>query len=140
MHLLDVNVLIALSDARHEHHQRCRAWFFSEKREAWATCPLTENGFVRILGQTSYPNFSGSAQDAREVFDVLVRQAGHQFWPDDISIRDRSFFPIVVNSRELTDLYLLGLAVSRQGRFATLDARVDPERVPGGSRAYYLIP
>ena len=140
MHLLDVNVLIALGDPTHTHYHRARAWFLSSSGQAWATWPLTENGFVRVLGQLAYPGFKGVAADARMALQTLVSFPGHQFLPDDLSFCDAKAFPKVSNSRHLTDLYLLGLAVSRQGKLVTLDERIDPSIIPGGPQAYFVLP
>ena len=140
MHLLDINILIAISDPQHAHHQRARTWFLSAECDAWATCPLTENGFIRILGQPSYPAFGGGPEDARSVLEALVNYPGHQFWPDDQSFLDRGSFPDLPASRHLTDLYLLAMAVGRQGKFATLDQRIDPGLVSGGSKALIVVP
>lgn len=140
MNLLDVNVLIALCDPNHVHHERGRSWFLSADCEGWATCPITENGLVRILGQPSYPDFDGGPEDARRVLETLTYAAGHQFWPDAVSLRDANAFPGLPGSRHLTDLYLLGLAVHYRGRFATFDARIDPNLMSGGPGAFLLIP
>lgn len=140
VHLLDVNVLIALSDEAHDFHRRAVAWFMRDPQRAWATCPITENGFVRILGHSNYPAFPGGTSAARNLLDALCSQRGHQFWADTLSIRDRLFPGRIPDSRHLTDHYLLGLAVSRKGRFVTFDRRVDAALITGGKRALFLIP
>ncbi len=53
--LLDVNVLIALLDRRHIHHEPTHGWFASAQADGWATCPLSQNAVLRILGQPRYP-------------------------------------------------------------------------------------
>ncbi len=140
MHLSDINVLIAIGDPKHVHHQRTRKWFLSAERQAWATCPITENGFIRILGQPSYPDFGGSPEDARQVLDALTTLPGHQFWPDTVSVLNQTAIPKLAGSKHLTDLYLLALAVERKGSLVTLDERINPSLLPGGPQAYYLIP
>ncbi len=137
--LLDVNVLIALTDSLHEHHRRATEWFESDPHRPWATCPLTENGFVRILGHHKYPNFAGDTSVAREVLEKLCLLPGHQFWPDDLSLRDRAKFRDLPASQHLTDRYLLVLAVARKGSLVTMDQSVDATVVPGGDRALLLI-
>jgi len=140
-HLLDANVLIALGDANHPH--RAAALRFFERSatfEGWSTCPLTENAFIRIVGASTYPNGPGSTAEARRLLDALRAAPGHQFWPDDLSLSDTRIFPELPASRRLTDLYLLGLAVKHEGRFATFDAGVDASLIPGGQAAYYVIP
>jgi toxin-antitoxin system PIN domain toxin len=140
VNLLDVNVLVALSDEKHEFHQRAVAWFSRDPQRAWATCPITENGFVRIIGHRKYPGFSGGTNAARQILEVLCRLPGHQFWPDDLSVRDRSNFKHLPDSRHLTDHYLLGLAAKRKGCLVTLDQGVDASGIVGGNRALFLIP
>lgn len=140
IHLLDVNVLIALSDPAHPHSASALR-FFSESlfREGWATCPIVENGFLRIFGARKYPGGPGSTESARIVLQRLLANAGHQFWPDGFSLTDVQSFPRLPVSDDLTDLYLLALAVKRGGRFATFDADIDASLVPGGPAAYHLI-
>ena len=140
MYLLDINVLIALGDPAHVHHKRARAWFLSPERRAWATCPITENGLIRILGQAAYPDFDGGPDQARAILDTLASLPGHQFWPDDLSLRDTKGFPQLSTSKHLTDLYLLALAAAHEGKFATFDQRVDPSLIPGGPKTYFFIP
>ena len=140
MHLLDINVLLALVDAGHVHHQRTRRWFFSPVRQAWATCPITENGFVRILGHAAYPGFGRQIEEARMVLNALVNYPGHQFWSDDLSLLDRKAIPRLTGSKHLTDLYLLALAVKRNASLATLDQRIEPQQIPGGPEACLVLP
>lgn len=140
MHLLDVNILIAMVQPSHAHHDRAQRWFHSEPARAWATCPLTENAFLRILGHPNYEGVSGDPEMLRTVLERVCSFPGHQFWPDDISLTDTSTFPSLASSQHLTDLYLLALAVSRQGKLATLDARIDSSLIPGGARACLVIP
>lgn len=111
-------------------------------RRRWlATCPITENGFVRIFGQPSYPGWPGTPERAAAALRRLIAAVpGHRFLPDEISLLDTSIFPTLefVGPRVLTDLYLLALAVYHGARFATLDARIPAEfgrRRTGGSRS-----
>jgi toxin-antitoxin system PIN domain toxin len=126
--LPDVNVLIALNDPAHEGHELAHRWFQDEGRYAWATCPLTENGFVRILSQPSYPNFVASPAIALSYLRDAIHdhQDSHHFWTDDVSLRDATLFDLrhVQGHRQLTDLYLLGLCQRRSGTLITLDTRV----------------
>jgi toxin-antitoxin system PIN domain toxin len=140
VHLLDINILIALVDPAHVHHQRSRIWFFGPSVSAWATCPIVENGFVRILSQPVYPGFGGSVSDARDALQVLTSFPGHQFWKDEVSICDSKVFSSVTSSKNLTDQYLLALAVGNGGKFATLDERIKAESVTGGAGAFVLVP
>ncbi len=141
MYLLDINVLLALCDEEHEFHERAWTWYAPRRAAAWATCPLTENGFVRILGHPAHPAWLGSLAAAREVLDGLCDGGGHRFWPDAVTLRDRRLFSQMrqVTSKALTDLYLLGLAAAKKARFATFDRRIDGGLVRGGPMAYELI-
>ena len=142
MHLLDVSVLIALCDSAHEFHDEASAWFRQIQPDGWATCPLTENGLVRILGHPSYPGGPGSPAKARPLLQALVRTPGHSFWSDEISIGDSAAFPSLARTTaaNLTDLYLLALAVHHGAAFATFDRRIDPAVLPGGAAALVQVP
>ena len=102
--------------------------------------PLTENGFIRILSQPSYPAFSGTSENTRKTLMTLTSNPGHQFWPDSVSLRDTQTFPRLSGAKNLTDLYLLALAVSHKAAFTTLDRRINPGLVNGGPSAYFLVP
>ena len=132
--LLDVNMLIALLDEDHPEHARVKQWFDDNLNEGWVTCPLTENGCVRILSQPRYPN-SMSVREAAERLRAVKAIAYYDFVPDDISLFDNSIVDIRMLSghRQLTDIYLLALAVKHDLRFVTLDTRVRLEAVAGAS-------
>ena len=115
--LLDINLLIALLWERHEHHRVARRWFSGVGR--FATCPLTQLGFVRISSNPAI-GYSLEVAVARDVLRDLTKHARHAFWADGIPLFDRAV-PAVVSASRLTDAYLLGLAVHRRGRLATLD-------------------
>ena len=139
--LLDASVLIPLGDAGHEQEAAALRFFENEAVPGgWATCPLTENAFLRILSQPSYPRTLGSPGEARRILNRLLAAPGHQFWADDVSLMDARIFPTLPASKHLTDLYLLGLAVKHGGRFATFDQNIDASLIPGGPQAFYLIP
>lgn len=141
IHLLDINVLIALCDPAHPHTTAANRLFQTVlPGNGWATCPLVENGFLRMFGGRRYPGGPGSPQAARPILEGLLATPGHQFWGDDLSLMNTRNFPLLAGSDALTDLYLLGLAVKHGGRFATLDQNIDASLVPGGSAAYYPIP
>jgi hypothetical protein len=141
VNLLDVNLLIALCDADHQHHAIAKAWFKAHSAAGWATCPLTENGLLRVMGSPSYPDGPGSSGAVLPLLKRLRTLPGHQFWPDAVSLADAQVVPSLadITPKQLTDLYLLALAVSRGGRLVTLDAKIDPARVPYGSRALWQI-
>lgn len=139
MYLLDVNVLIAVLDPEHIHHRASRNFFTEAQSEGWATCPLTENGFIRICGQYAYSEGKFTPETACEMLTILCRLPVHQFWGDSISLRDKKRFSCLPASKKLTDLYLFGLAISRGGKLAAFDRRINPRELPGGEDAYFLI-
>ena len=130
--LLDVNVLIALLDRGHTYHRPALEWFVANAEAGWASCPLTENGCVRILSQTAYPN-TVPIDVAEAHLRMFADNRAHDFWPDDISILDAQRFDLSrgLGARQLTDLYLLGLAVAHNGRLVTFDKRISRDAVRG---------
>lgn len=141
--LPDINVLLAVADASSAHHARALHWFETDaKRDGWATCPLTENGFVRILMQTAYPGGRRTPAQAFAQLRALCATKGHVFFPDDISISDSSLFDFEKHfgTKQLTDVYLLGLSVKHRARFVTFDQRIDSSFVHGGDKALETIP
>jgi toxin-antitoxin system PIN domain toxin len=139
--LLDVNVLIALIDPAHVHHDRSHDWFAAEGAGRWATCPLTQNAVVRIVGHPRYPNSPGSPAILATVMRDVCRRSGHEFWPDDISLLDASHIDIVrlLSPSQVTDTYLLALARRHGGKLATLDRRLVTDAVPDGTEHIRLI-
>ena len=139
--LLDVNVLIALIDPTHVQHDRAHHWFTSMGRRAWATCPLTENGVLRIVGNSRYPSSPGNPAAVAELMTVFLALGGHEFWPDDVSLFDATSVDTtrLLNSAQITDSYLLALAGAHGGKLATFDRHMVTAAVTGGSRAFHLI-
>ncbi|MBV8199904.1 MAG: VapC toxin family PIN domain ribonuclease [Acidobacteria bacterium] len=143
MALLDVNVLVALFAPDHVHHEPAHRWFVEHRAFGWATCPLTENGLVRVLGHPVYSRAAGQAVPLLEHLQAFCGSGGHSFWPDDISLRDADLFALgaVPSHRQVTDLYLLGLAVKRGGCLATFDRHIPITKVRGaGPGSLALIP
>lgn len=139
-YLLDVNVLLALVDPLHVHSRSVHTWFAAQPARQWATCPITENGFVRIISQASYTNPVADTAAAMGVLRGVLSRAGHEFWPDGISLPDCVQPGIVITPTQITDVYLLGLAAHRGGKMATFDRRVPVHAVPGGSQSIEFIP
>jgi uncharacterized protein len=139
--LLDVNVLIALLDPAHVHHLAAHRWFSAKGRKQWATCPLTENSVMRILGDQRYPNSLGNPAAVAVILAEFFALPGHLFWPDDISILDRQKLDParLLSSHQVTDSYLLALARAHGGQLATLDRRLISDAVKSGSAALHLI-
>lgn len=138
--LLDVNVLLALLDRAHVHHVRAREWFSSRVGHGWASCPLTQNGFVRIISQPRYPQPITTAR-AIALLQGAASTNLHEFWPADITLLDRSILDSsrVHGPRQLTDLYLLALAVKRGGCLATFDDAIPLSAVPGADRHHLVL-
>jgi toxin-antitoxin system PIN domain toxin len=120
--LLDVNVLIALIDDAHVHHRRAIAWWETEASNGWASCPLTENAVVRIMCNAAYPGGPFKAMDVIHRLDLFILGTNHEFWPDEISLRDsKTFDHTRFTALRITDVYLLGLAVTHGARLVTFD-------------------
>lgn len=136
--LLDVNVLIALLDSDHVHHRSATRWLGANLEHGWASCPITQNGCVRILSQPKYPNPLPAAQVAERLAEAISTQH-HEFWPDSVSLLDNAAIKrsMLLNPRHVTDVYLLSLAVVRQGRFITFDRSV-PLAAVVGARPVHL--
>ena len=137
--LLDINVLIALLDADHSLHDAATEWFADHAAAGWASCPLTQNGCLRIMSNPSYPN-----APALQMLVGRLREATadpvHEFWPDDISVLDQRVFDAtrIHGPRQITDLYLLALAVRHGGRFATFDASIAHQAVRGATPQHLI--
>jgi toxin-antitoxin system PIN domain toxin len=137
--LLDVNVLIALLDADHSLHARATQWFAGQAPGGWASCPITQNGCIRIMSHPGYPK----ALPVRAVMEHLAEagaSAFHEFWPDDVSLLDAKVADStrIHGPRQLTDLYLLALAVRHEGQFITFDTSVSVEAVRCAEKKHLL--
>jgi toxin-antitoxin system PIN domain toxin len=120
--LLDVNALLALFDVGHIHHGRARSWWVAHQSEGWASCPLTQNGFARIVSSPGYER-PIPLQTALWGLAVQLAQSDHEFWPDDISVIDEKLFDRrrILGPKQIADIYLLALAVRHGGRLVTFD-------------------
>ncbi len=139
-YLLDVNVLIAILDPLHVHHARAHAWFDNES-SAWSTCALTQNGLLRLMAHPRYSNPVTSVAEAAPLLAKLCGLPGHRFWPCDYSLLDASLVDAhrLLNSSQITDTYLLALAVKHGGKLATFDKRLVADAVHGGKAALHVI-
>ena len=139
--LLDVNVLIALIDRSHIHHNAAHKWFGELGDQGWATCPLTENAVVRIIGAPGYPNSPGSVLAVARLLVTMTALPGHTFWPDDISLIRSTDIDLtrLLNPAQITDSYLLALACSHGGKLATFDRRLIADAVRNGKKSVHLI-
>lgn len=123
MALLDVNALVALAWDSHVHHAPMRAWFTANGRAGWATCPITETGFVRVSSNPIVLPSAIGVDAARGVLSALRAHTGHRFLIDDVSASDRDVPPIA-GYRQVTDAHLLTLARRRGVRLVTFDASI----------------
>jgi toxin-antitoxin system PIN domain toxin len=137
--LFDVDVLLALFDQDHSLHAQVRNWWADNNADGWATCPLTQNGFTRVMSQPGYPKPRPIA-DVMQVLRLGLDQANHEFWPDGISITDAEMFDRthILGPRQITDVYLLGLAMTNGGRLVTFDRGV-PLKAVRSAEARHLI-
>jgi hypothetical protein len=135
--LLDVNVLVALAWPNHVHHAAAHTWFAGQRSRGWATCPLTESGFVRV---SSNPRLTSDARRPAEAIELLRRMVtlpGHAFWGDETSLATSPHVAgeRLIGYRQVTDAHLLAVALAHEGRVATFDrglrAIVPPPVDPG---------
>lgn len=121
--LLDVNVLVALSWPAHIHHELAQAWFEKHRKLAWATCPTTQAGLVRVLSNPAMSRDALSPAEAFEHLQNLTQVPGHVFWADDRSLVGSRFVGVerIVGYRQVTDAHLLGIALRHGGTLVSLD-------------------
>ena len=139
--LLDVNVVIALIDPGHVAHHDAHLWFASRGAKSWATCPIVENGVIRIVGHPRYPNSPGSPAPVAEIVVKLRKLPGHVFWPDDLSLVGSADvdFGKILTPAQVTDTYLLALAKAHGGQLATFDRKLSTAAVHHGKASLHLI-
>jgi toxin-antitoxin system PIN domain toxin len=138
--LLDVNVLLALLDSDHVDHLRSRRWLETEIDNGWASCAVTQNGFVRIVSQPRYPSPISPAQ-ALDLLGHACATPHHEFWPCDVSVLDANTVDRerIHGPRQVTDAYLLALAVAHGGRFVTFDRSVVRSAVPRATADHLVV-
>lgn len=136
--LLDVNVLVALFDPAHVHHEIAHDWFADHREQGWATCPLTENGFLRTAGTVAGASEFVTVAALADRLRTFRSSGHHEFWPDDLSLLDERLFDTerARGHQQLTDVYLLGLAVKRRGTLVTFDRKVQLATVKGARREH----
>ena len=139
--LLDVNVLIALMDPQHVHHEPSHRWFQAHGAHGWATCPLTQNALLRILGNPRYPNSPGGPVFVMPLLQELLAHPSHVFWPNVLSWDAAGVFETeaLLHHGQITDAYLLALAVHHRGVLVSFDRRLSSRSVCGGAQALQLI-
>ena len=140
--LLDVNVLLALHDPDHFHGEVAHEWWAANISQGWASCPISENGFVRISSGSAYsPQMSLTPHQSVSILNAFRRKHDHCFWADDISLTNGEIFSFdqIVGPRQLTDIYLLALAVKNGGRLVTFDRRVQLSAVIGAKEEHLQV-
>ncbi|RLK52369.1 TA system VapC family ribonuclease toxin [Microbacterium telephonicum] len=139
-HLLDVNVVIALIDPLHTHHDRAHDWFGARGGAPWHSCPIVQNGVLRVVSNPRYPN-TQPAPTVLASLASLTARGDHAFLPDSVSLLDGGVrADRLLAGAQVTDTYLLHLAVARSVMLATFDRRLVTSAVPGGADALFVIP
>lgn len=138
--LLDVNFLVAVFDPAHLHHEQAHQWWLANRSLGWATCPITENGFARVVSNPAYKGSKVACREALNLLRELQRTSDWEFWEDSVSLCEpRRINPaFLAGHQQLTDFYLLALAVEREGRLATFDRRI-PLGAVRGAREESLV-
>lgn len=120
--LLDANVLIALAWPSHVHHRHAHSWFALNYSAGWATCPLTQNAFVRVSSNPRFVSPAVSPRKAAALLREVVSLPNHVFWPEDVQFGDEHIpTELLLSHRQVTDAYLLGLSIRNEGKLVTFD-------------------
>lgn len=138
--LLDVNVLLSLLDRDHVDHLRARQWIEREQQHGWASCAITQNGFVRIVSQPRYPQPLTPAEAVHRL-GLATAHPSHESWPCDLSLLDPAHVDRerLLSPRQVTDVYLLALAAHHGGRFVTFDRGVASAAAVGAEAEHLLV-
>ena len=120
--LLDINLIVALLDSAHVFHRSAQTWLEKEILNGWATCPITENGVIHIMSQNAYPNSLPPSKIAERLAEACQHPT-HEFWPKTISLLTDGMIrrQNLLSPRQITDAYLLAIAVVNQGKFVGFD-------------------
>jgi uncharacterized protein len=141
-HLLDINTILALLDPAHVFHEAAHHWLEQESEALWMTCPLVQNGVLRVAAQSNYPNRLGSCAEVREILSAFCADPRHFFCGDEVSLLDD---PAILDASQLTpsrvtDLYLLLLARRMDALLTSFDRRIPVHAVRDGHRHFRLLP
>lgn len=139
--LLDANVLIALAWSNHEDHDKVQRWLQISRGAGWATCPLTELAFVRILSNPAFSSDSLTPWQAAELLGANLKQPDHRFWNDEVDLSHvfSLFGSRIVGHRQITDAYLIALAIHKKSKLVTLDEGLRDLLPDSSSRRDFLI-
>ena len=137
--LFDVNVLIALLDTDHVGNAVATSWFSDQLKHGWASCPITENGTARIMSSQGYANPLPVAAILQRLVMAKATEH-HHFWPDDVSLTDTAIFKHneLLGPKQITDRYLLALAIRNKGRFVTFDQGIRPTAVVDAAAEHFV--
>lgn len=138
MHLFDLNILLGVFFTSHPNHEQAVEAYKKYSKLGWATCPMTENGFVRVGLQNIFLEEVQNSQDLIKSLELWKKDGKHHFWTDDLSLTD-DLITHIPDHRSITDLYLLALAVKKGGKLITLNHRIQAECVKGGEESLILI-
>jgi toxin-antitoxin system PIN domain toxin len=129
IHLLDVNILIALAWPIQEHHKIATDWFMAPSQNGWATCPMTQCGFVRISSNPKFIPSAVSPFEAVSLLQEMMNHKNHVFWPDTLSVADTKYFGRfnITGHRQITDAHLLELTIRNGGKLATMDRGIESQ-------------
>ena len=139
--LLDVNLLIALAWPSHVNHTLAQNWFKQNRKDGWSTCPITQTGFVRISSNPKFIDGAVAPGEAIALLSKVTNAKDHVFWPDNLNLADKQPLPVahLLGHRQVTDAYLLGLAIKHKGKLATLDKGVTALLSDTGLRQKHLV-
>lgn len=129
--LLDTNVLLALAWPNHQHHAGAHAWFAAHARKGWATCALTQLGFIRLSSNPAYTANAVSPQDAAMLLQQWTRLKGHHFWTSPAA-DGRAIYARALGYQQVNDAWLVEAARQNSGRLITLDTRLPVHAVESG--------
>jgi uncharacterized protein len=141
-YLFDVNVLIAMHDVDHQSHASVHEFFQRQSRIDWATCPLTEAGFIRIVSSPAYPSLDVLPSDAADILAKTVRSFGHhRYWGTTPSLLDESLFNLQVlrGNKQVTDTYLLGICAKHKGLLLTFDHKLNQQAIRNTAKLIELL-
>jgi hypothetical protein len=138
--LLDVNVLVALLWPAQESHAKAQNWFKRWSSEGWATCPQTQAGFVRVVSNPAFSPSAVSPGEATRALKKSLAHPDHEYWPADVSYLEaiEPFGSKLVGHRQVSDAYLLGLAIHHGGSLVTMDRGI-LELLPAKLRQRELV-
>ena len=138
--LLDVNMLIALLDVKHVHHLTAMNLMQGNGVRRWASCPITQLGCIRVMSNPSYPNNLAPRDVAMRLAEATTNEL-HEFWADDVNLLGPGViaWSHILGSQQLTDVYLLALAVKNDGKLVTFDSRVPAGAVSGAESRHCLV-